>query len=113
MSQRIFVKNFFAFFFFLLCHFEHFVKTTSSTLKSRIHDPNRPQFGKRIDGLKVTSFGVNMINIQGIISHFMLKAKSNFCHAYRVNRSEEQAENRYVARLNIREVPFGGYKLIE
>ena len=33
---------------------------------------------------------------------------SNFCHAYMVNRFGEQAENWYVARLNIRGVPFGG-----
>ena len=28
-------------------------------------------------------------------------AKSNFCHTYTVNHFEEQAENSYVARLNI------------
>jgi len=38
----------------------------------------------------------------------MHKTKSNFYQAYRVNRFEEQAENRYLARLNIRGVPFGG-----
>ena len=53
-------------------------------------------------------FGVNLINIRGIISGFTHKTKSNFCQAYRVNRFEEQDENRYVARLNIREVPFCG-----
>ena len=36
----------------------------------------------------------------------MHKAKLNFCHAYKVNCFEEQAENKFVARLNIRGVPF-------
>jgi len=45
---------------------------------------------------------------QGVISYFTCEAKANFCHAFRVNRFEEQAENQYVARLNIRGVPFGG-----
>ena len=53
-------------------------------------------------------FGVNLINIEGVISGFTHKAKLNFCHAYRVSRFKEQAENLYVARLNIRGVSFGG-----
>jgi len=53
-------------------------------------------------------FGVNMINTQGVMSDFTHKTKSNFSKAYRVNCFQEQAENRYVARLNIRGVPFGG-----
>jgi len=47
---------------------------------------------------------VNLINNEGVKSDFMHKTKSSFCHAYRVNRFEEQAENWYVARLNIRRV---------
>ena len=69
------------------------------------------KFGTPIGGLKTNTrinFGVNLINIQRVISNFMHKAKLNFCHGYRVNRFEEQPENRYVARLNIRGVPFGG-----
>jgi len=49
-------------------------------------------------------FGVNVINIQGDFKH---KTKLNFCQVDRVNASKEQAENQYVARLNIRGVPFG------
>jgi len=52
--------------------------------------------------------GVNPITIEGVISSFMHKAKANFCHTYRINRFEEQSENLYVGRLNIRGVPFGG-----
>ena len=69
------------------------------------------KFGTSTGGLKANAsinFGVNLINIEEVISDFMCKAKANFCHAYRVNRFEEQAENRYVASLNIRGVPFGG-----
>jgi len=68
-------------------------------------------FGTRIGGLKANTsidFGVNLINIEGVISDFTHKSKSNFCQAYRVNHFEEQAENWYVARLNIRGVLFGG-----
>ena len=42
------------------------------------------------------------------MSNVTKKTKSNFCQAYRVNRFEEQIKNRYVARLNIRVVPFTG-----
>jgi len=74
------------------------------------------KFGTRIGGLKANTsidFWINLINIEGVISDFMHKSKSNFCRAYRVKHFKEQAENRYVARLNIRGVPFGGYKSIE
>ena len=69
------------------------------------------KFGTHIGGLKANTsinFWVNLINIEGVLNDFTHKSKSNFCQAYRVNRFEEQAENRYVARLNIRGVPFGG-----
>ena len=68
------------------------------------------KFGTRIGGLKVNTsinFGVNLINIEGVISDFMHKLKSNFCQAYRVNCFEEKAENQYIVGLNIRGVPFG------
>ena len=67
-------------------------------------------------GLKAnttTNFEVNLINIQVVVSDFMHKAKTNFFPTYRVTRFEEQAENRYVARLNIRKVPFCGKKSIK
>jgi len=50
------------------------------------------------------TFGAHLIRMNAL----MCKTKSNFCHTYRVNQLEEQIENRYVARFNIREVPFGG-----
>jgi len=69
------------------------------------------KFDTSIGSLKANTsidFWVNLINVEGVISDFMHKSKLNFCQAYRVNRFEEQAENQYVARLNIRGVPFGG-----
>ena len=52
------------------------------------------KFDTHIGGLKANisiKFGINLINIEEVISNFMLKAKLNFCHAYRVNCIEEKA----------------------
>ena len=68
------------------------------------------KFSTRIEGLNANNsikFGINLINIRGVTSDFTHLTKSNFCQAYRLNCFEEQAENRYVARLNITGVPFG------
>ena len=54
-----------------------------------------------------TKFRINRLNIRGVTSDFTHLTKSNFCQAYRLNRFKEQAENRYIARLNITGVPFG------
>ena len=54
------------------------------------------------------NFKVNLFNIQGVISDFTHEAKSTFYQAYSFNHFEEQGENRYVARLNTRGMPFGG-----
>ena len=43
-----------------------------------------------------------MINTQGVMSDFTHKTNLNFSKAYRVNYFQTQAENQYVARLNIR-----------
>jgi len=66
------------------------------------------KFGTHIGGLKANTsikFGVNLINNEGVIGNFTHKAK---CHTYKVKDFEEQTENWYGARLNIRGVPFGG-----
>ena len=34
-----------------------------------------------------------LINNEGVISNFVHKAKLNFCHAYRINRFEEQTDS--------------------
>ena len=65
------------------------------------------KFGTHIGGLKANAsikFGINVINIRGATSDFTHKTKLNFCQAYRVNCFKELAENRNVARLNIRGV---------
>jgi len=67
------------------------------------------KFGTRIGSLNTNismKFGINLINIRGVTSDFTHLTKLNFCQAYKLNRFEKQAENRYVARLNIRGVPF-------
>ena len=51
---------------------------------------------------------MNQFKIQGVISDSTLKEKLNFYQAYRLNRFEQQAENQYVARLNVRAVLFLG-----
>jgi len=93
------------FFFFVILH----------TLQNRYNSCMRAsvwlKFGTRIGGLKANAsidFGVNLIKTEGVISNFTHTSKSNFCQAYRVKHFKEQAENRYVTRLNIRGVPFGG-----
>ena len=104
MSQQNFIKisSFFSSSFRTLCKNHHNLCVRASILL---------KFGTCIGGLKANTsidFWVNLINIEGVINDFTHKSKSNFCQAYRVNRFKEQAENRYVARLNIRGVPFGG-----
>ena len=66
-----------------------------------MHTPIWLKFGAHIGRLKPNTsieFGINLINIQGVISDFTHKTKSNYCQAYRVNRTEKQTENRFVAR---------------
>ena len=69
------------------------------------------KFGTHIGGLKANTsitFGVDLTNNEGAISNFTHEAKLNLCDAYRANCFEEHAENRYLTRLNITRVPFGG-----
>ena len=75
-----------------------------------------PKFGTPIGSVNTNisiKFGVNLIKIQGVISDFMHKAKLSFCHSYRVNCYKEQVENRDVAKLNIKGVPFDSKISIE
>ena len=84
MSEQSFVK------IFSLFLFAHFTKITITCVCVLL------KFGVHIKGLKATvsiKFGINLINIQRVLSDFTHKAKLNFCHAYRVNCFEEQAEN--------------------
>ena len=101
MSQQNFVKIYIFFSFRTLC-----VNCYNSHMCASIW----LKFGTRIGGLNVNNrikFGINLTNIRGVTSDFTHLTKLNFCQAYRLNCFKEQAENRYVARLNIRGVSFG------
>jgi len=94
-------KKYSSFFLLLFAHFYNSCMRASIWLK----------FSTRVGGLKANTlikFWIILINIWGVTSNFMYKTKSKFCQAYRVNRFEEHTKNWYVARLNIRGVPFGG-----
>ena len=67
-------------------------------------------------GIKVhlgTKFGWNTISSQGVISNYSQKITPIYCHAYRVNRLREEAENQYMDRLTIEPQTFSGLKQIE
>ena len=69
-----------------------------------MHAPIWLKFGIRNGDLKVSTsfnFGVNLINIEGVKRNFMQKAKAIFCHGYKINCFKEQAENRYVATVQL------------
>ena len=60
-----------------------------------------------------TNFGWNTINRQRVMSDYSRKITPICCHAYRVNRVWEEAENRWVNRLTIEPQTFCGLKEIE
>ena len=60
-----------------------------------------------------TKFGWNTINSQGVISNYSQKIIPPYCHAYKVNRLWEEAENRSVNRLTIEPQTFCALKEIE
>ena len=98
-------QSFFAFFFF----FSHKHKSYSN---SGLHTSIKLKFG--------THVGLSKANICTNVGQKNLVVISNNCRkqwsicwpAYKVNCWLEWAENRYVAGLMIRGVPFGGYKSI-
>ena len=100
------LKKISSFFLFLL-PIAHLTKI--AVTHKHIRTPIRLKFGALVHGPKAnlsTKFGVSVISIPRVISTFIHKTMLNFCHAYRLNHCGEQVENRYVARLNIRGVPF-------
>ena len=108
MSEQIFVKISLFFFFFFIFFFVilHNLQKSPQLVYAC---SNLAEIGTRIGGIKAnirSNFEVNLSNIQGVITVFTHTAKSNFCHAYRVNCFKQKAENWYVARLNISGMPF-------
>ena len=74
------------------------------------------KFGTERGGIKAhlsTTFGWNMINRQRVISDYSQKITPICCHAYRVNRLHEEAENQWVNRLTIELQTFSSLKEIE
>jgi len=95
-------------FFFLILLFAHLIKITAA---QKTHSPFQLKFGTFIKGPKASlifKFGANLMKISRFMKDFISKTMSNFCHAYRLNQSEEHIENQYAARFNIRGVPLGG-----
>ena len=66
-----------------------------------------------IKAYRSTKFGQNTINNQRVISDYSRKITPICCHAYRVNCSQEEAENRWVNRLTIEPQTFCVLKEIE
>jgi len=91
MSQQNFVK--------ISSFFSSFCTLCINRYNSRMHASIWLKFNTPIGGLNTNNSikcGINPINIRGVTSDFMHLTKSNFCQAYRLNRFEEKAENRYV-----------------
>ena len=108
------VSSFFLFFFFLF--FFLFSHTYKNCYKTRTHYPIALKCGTQKGGIKAhlgTNFGWNTINRQRVMSDYARKITPICCHAYRVNRVWEEAENRWVNRLTIEPQTFCGLKEIE
>ena len=72
--------------------------------------------GTQKGGIKAhlcTNCGWNTINRQRVISDYSRKITPICCHAYRVNRLQEEAENRWVHGLTIEPQTFCGLKEFE
>ena len=107
------VSSFFFFFFLFFFLFSH---TYKNCYKTRTRYPIALKFGTQKGGIKAhlgTNFGWNTINRQRVMSDYARKITPICCHAYRVNRVWEEAENRWVNRLTIEPQTFCGLKEIE
>ena len=107
--------SFFVFFFFFLFFF-FLSRTYKNCYKTRTPYPIALKFGTQKGDIKAhlgTNFGWNTINKQRVMSDYSRKITPICCHAYRVNRIWEEAENRWVNRLTIEPQTFCGLKEIE
>ena len=87
-------KNFLVFFFFLCCTgamgasisfrtlCKNCYKLQTCNLIASIFGTNE----ERVTVDSCTKFTVNLRNIQGVMSIYSCKKRSNFCHGYRINR---------------------------
>ena len=104
------ISSFFFLFFFLFSH------TYNNCYKTRTPYLIALKFCTQKGDIKVhlgTNFGWNTINRQRVMSDYSRKITPICCHAYRVNRVWEEAENRWVNRLTIEPQTFCGLKEIE
>ena len=114
-SKIGFVSSFFFLFFFLFSH------TYKNCYKTRIPYPIALKFGTQKGGgggggIKAhlcTNFGWNTISRQRVMSDYSRNITPICCHAYRVNRVWEEAENRWVNRLTIEPQTLCGLKEIK
>ena len=93
-----FLRFFFFLFFFFLSH------TYKNCYKTQTPHLIALQFGTQKRDIKAhlsTNFGWNTINRQRVMSDYSRKITPICCHAYRVNRVWEEAENRWMNRLTI------------
>ena len=89
-------KNWLGFFVFFLFFFL-FLHTYKNCYKTRTLYPITLKFGTQKGSIKAhlgTNFGWNTINRQRVISDYSREITPICCHAYRVNRVWEEAENR-------------------
>ena len=102
--------------FFVFFLSSSFRTLTKNCYKTRTPYPIALKFGTQKGGTKAhlgTNFGRNTINRQRVMSDYSRKITPICCHAYRVNRVWEEAENRWVNRLTIEPQTFCGLKEIE
>ena len=96
---------------------QHFLShTCKNCYKTRTPHPIALKFGTQKGDIKAhidTNFGWNTINRQTVMSDYSRKITPICCHAYRVNRVWEEAENRWVNRLTIEPQTFCGLKEIK
>ena len=100
----------FSSYFSFSCH------TCKNCYKTRTPYPITLKFGTQKGDIKAhlgTTFGWNTINRQRVMSDYSRKITPICCHAYRVNRVWEEAENRWVDRLTIEPQTFCGLKEID
>ena len=102
--------------FFSLLIFLPLLHTYQNCYKTRTPYLIALKFGTEKGGIKThlgINFGLNTINRQRVISEYSRNITPIYCHAYRVNRVWEEAENRWVNRLTSEPQTFCGLKEIE
>ena len=108
------LAQFLRFFFFLFFFFLSL--TYKNCYKTRTPYPIALTFGTQKGDIKAhlgTKLGWNTLNRQRVMSDYSRKITPICCHAYRVNRVWEEAENRWVNRLTIEPQTLCGLKEIE